>query len=125
MRVINTMLNNSDPFVVLMEDDVTPTPAFDVLWPRMLAELLSRLDEWDVVQTGGNFAWTGLPHVTPVNCSRAFVSINASTGAQMIKFNRSVLRKASSWLSRVQQGLDSIYNDIYFTVPCCGAPAGT
>jgi hypothetical protein len=119
MRVISTLLDNDDPFVISMEDDAVATPAFDVMWPHMLAELTARLDEWDVVQTGGRFDFVLAtnPDIVPVPCSQVFVSVNATTAAQMIIFNRrAMLSKGATWLGRLRKGKDVLPNDLYFTV---------
>ena len=46
-NAILTLETNSDPFVLVMEDDAAPFPEFDELWPEVVAELLARAGDWD------------------------------------------------------------------------------
>ena len=119
MRALETLrAEPSHPWVVVLEDDALPTPAFARLWPAMVAELSARLGDWDIVQTGALFEYklARNPVIAPVRCSRVFMSVPASTAGQMIIYNRSVLRLARKWLASVRAGKDVVYNDLFFTI---------
>jgi hypothetical protein len=118
MRAIESLRSNDNPFVVVMEDDALPTAAWETLWPQALRELLALRGAWDVVQTGGRFAFarTAPEEVVAAPCSRVFVTLPRSTAGQMIIYSRSVLHTAAKWLAAVKAGETVRVNDIFFTV---------
>ena len=126
-RAIDTMQTNAHPWVVIITPGAVPTAAATLpAWEALLHELAARIGDWDVVQMGGQLLSDDALAITPVACSTAFLSVNASMGGKLLVLSRSLLTKAGEWLASARTSFDPslMSSEQYFTYSGPAAQAG-
>ncbi len=48
-NLMKELINREEPYQIVLEDDVYPTPAFKSIWPKLLLFLNSNRNDWDFI----------------------------------------------------------------------------
>jgi hypothetical protein len=108
LQLFKQAVTSSDPYTIIMEDDIYRTAAWDTFWPKISEFLDKQYSDWDFISFDPNLT-SDQPYITLQRYNGLFMRVNRFRNTGFIIYNNRFLKRTLYKLQRLKGAIDMTY----------------